>query len=511
MHVLQERVMVISFILAILPIVFLAAGLLVWKLPAYQAAAGSFLISAVLALLYWKMPVSAMALSALEGALMALWPIALVILAAVFAYRLTLRTGAMDRIRQMITAVSDDRRVLALLVAWCFGGFMEGMAGFGTAIAIPAGMLVTLGFEPMTACLLCLIANGTPTPFGSIGIPTITLANLVGLDAAKLAAVSTLQLGLFSMACPFLIVMAAGGGPKALKGMIPTAAVSGIAFVIPQYLVSRFAGPELAAVTGSLCSLGGTVLLARRIKDSGPYAMAGSGTSMPSVREALNACAPYLFVILFLLGTSRLVAPVNAALSGISSTITLQGSLTFSWINTPGIWIFLSSFIGGWIQGARWHDFRIVFLETFNQMKETILTIISVLACAKIMGYSGMIGDIASFAITASGALYPLLAPWIGALGTFVTGSGTNSGVLFGAVQKQAAETLQVDPYWMVGLNSLGVAAGKMLGPQSLAIALSAVNEKGRDAELMKRILPYTAAFLILMSLFAWIGTMLFG
>lgn len=316
--------MVISFILAILPIVFLAAGLLVWRLPAYQAAAGSFLISAVLALLYWKMPLSAMALSALEGALMALWPIALVILAAVFAYRLTLRTGAMDRIRQMITAVSDDRRVLALLVAWCFGGFMEGMAGFGTAIAIPAGMLVTLGFEPMTACLLCLIANGTPTPFGSIGIPTITLANLVGLDAAKLAAVSTLQLGLFSMACPFLIVMAAGGGPKALKGMIPTAAVSGIAFVIPQYLVSRFAGPELAAVTGSLCSLGGTVLLARRIKDSGPYAMAGSGTSMPSVREALNACAPYLFVILFLLGTSRLVAPVNAALSGISSTIMLR-------------------------------------------------------------------------------------------------------------------------------------------------------------------------------------------
>jgi lactate permease len=232
---------------------------------------------------------------------------------------------------------------------------------------------------------------------------------------------------------------------------------------------------------------------------------------MPSVRKALTACAPYLFVILFLLGTSRLVAPVNAALSGIATTVTLQGSLTFSWINTPGIWIFLSAFIGGWIQGARWKDFRIVFLETINQMKETILTIISVLACAKIMGYSGMIGDIASFAITVSGALYPLIAPWIGALGTFVTGSGTNSGVLFGAVQKQAAETLQVDPYWMVGLNSLGVAAGKMLGPQSLAIALSAVNEKGRDAELMKRIFPYTAAFLVLMSLFAWIGTMLFG
>ena len=503
--------MVISFILAIMPIVFLAAGLLVWKLPAYKAAAGSFLISAVLAALYWRMALPSIALSALEGLLMALWPIALVILAAVFAYRLTLRTGAMDTIRKMITAVSGDKRVLALLVAWCFGGFMEGMAGFGTAIAIPAGMLVSLGFNPLTACLLCLIANGTPTPFGSIGIPTITLANLVGLEPGRLAAVSTLQLGLFSMACPFLIVMTAGGGVKALRGMVLTSAVSGIAFVIPQYLVSLFAGPELAAVTGSICSLAGTVLCAKKIRTDSAYEMKTERSGMPSGKEALKACAPYLFVILFLLGTSRLVQPVNTLLAGASSTVKLQGSLTFSWINTPGIWIFLSALIGGRIQGAGWNDFRIVFMETIKQMKETIMTIISVLACAKIMGYSGMIGDIASFAIGASGSLYPLIAPWIGALGTFVTGSGTNSGVLFGAVQKQAAEVLQIDPYWMVGLNSLGVAAGKMLGPQSLAIALSAVNEKGRDAELMKRILPYTAVFLVLMSVFAGIGTILFG
>ena len=503
--------MLLAFLLGLMPIIWLAAGLLVLKLPAFKAAVGSFVIAAVLSVLVWKMPVSSMALSALEGLLMALWPIILVILAAVFTYRLSLRTGAMDTIKQMITSVSFDRRVLVLLIAWCFGGFMEGMAGFGTAIAIPAGMLVSLGFDPIFSCLVCLIANGTPTPFGSIGIPTITLANLVGLDQLRLSSMTTLQLSLFALACPFLMVMAAGGGIKGLKGIIGLTAVSAVSFVLPQYIVSRFVGAELAVIVGSVCSLACTVLAARRTKPNPAYTVEIEPGKPLTVNEALKAWSSFLLIFLFLLGTSKLVGPVNQALSVFSTTITLNGPLTFSWVNTPGVWIFLSALIGGKIQGASASDFGIVLKETINQMKETMITMISVLACAKIMGYSGMIADIAAFSIGTAGTLYPAAAPWIGALGTFVTGSGTNSGVLFGAVQHQAAVTLHTDPYWMVALNSLGVAAGKMLSPQSLAIALSAVNQKGRDAELMKKILPYGAVFLVLMSAFSLIGTKLFG
>ncbi len=503
--------MLISFLLALLPIIWLTAGLLALKLPTFKAAMGSFVIAALLAILVWKMPVSAMAGAALEGLLMALWPIILVILAAVFTYRLSVHTGAMETIKQMITSVSSDRRVLVLLIAWCFGGFMEGMAGFGTAIAIPAGMLVSLGFDPIFSCLVCLIANGTPTPFGSIGIPTITLANLVQLDALQLSGMTTLQLALFSLACPFLIVMAAGKGWKALKGVTALTAVSAISFVGPQYIVSRFVGAELAVVVGSVCSLICTVLMARHTRPDPEYATEIKAGEPLDLKGALKAWSSFLLIFVLLLATSKLAAPVNQVLSVFSSTITIQGTLTFSWINTPGVWIFLSAFIGGLIQGATLSDFKEVMLGTLNQMKETMITMISVLACAKIMGYSGMISDIAAFAIGAAGAIYPLVAPWIGALGTFVTGSGTNSGVLFGAVQKQAAETLGVNPYWMVALNSLGVAAGKMMSPQSLAIALSAVDQKGRDSELMKRILPYGIVFLVLMSIFAFIGTGIAG
>ena len=159
----------------------------------------------------------------------------------------------------------------------------------------------------------------------------------------------------------------------------------------------------------------------------------------------------------------------------------------------------------------RFDRFAICLKETLLQMKETMITMLCVLGCAKIMGYSGMISSIAAFAISATGAFYPIFAPWIGALGTFVTGSGTNSGVLFGGVQMQAADSLQVDPYWMVSLNSLGVAAGKMMSPQSLAIALASINGKGKDSELMGKIMPYALFFLVLMSLLAYFGTKIFG
>lgn len=499
------------FLLGLLPIIWLAFALMVLKMPTFKAALGSLVISIVLSICVWKMSVLDTATAGLEGLLMAVWPIILVIIAAVFTYRLSLKTGGMDVIKSMITSFSTDKRVLVLLIAWCFGGFMEGMAGFGTAVAIPASMLVSLGFDPLFSCLVCLIANGTPTAFGSIGIPTVTLANLLSLENTTLSFYTALQLTPFIILSPILMVMVTGGGIKGLKGVLPITLLSGVGFVIPELIIGKFVGAELAVVVGSVVSLLVTVLMAKTVKTDPEYQVEIKDAEKVDAKKALLAWSPFIMIFVFLLLTSKLVSPVNTFLAQFSTSVSVftgnnPNTITFSWINTPGVWIFLSAIIGGLLQGAKLNDFIVVLKETFIQMKETMITMISVLACAKIMGYSGMISSISAFAIAATGSLYPLFAPWIGGLGTFVTGSGTNSGVLFGAVQKSAAETLNVDVYWMVALNSLGVAAGKMLSPQSLAIALSSVDAKGEDSKLMGKVMPYGILFLVLMSIIGIIG-----
>ena len=509
-----------AFVLALVPILWLVVVLLVFKWPAWKAAIGSFVLSCVLALGVWKLPAGQVATASLEGFLMALWPIVLVIIAAVFTYNLCVKTGAMDVIGGMITSISSDRRLLALLIAWCFGGFMEGMAGFGTAVAIPASMLVGLGFAPIPAVLLCLLANGVPTPYGSIGIPTVSLAGLVGLDSAHLAFVQMVQLAPFYIVVPFLIVFVAGkveGASVAdrLRGVVVPTLAAGLAFTLPTMAVAAFVGPELSVVVGSICALAVTALLSMRAEHSGKldkrFHVAVEPHEALTLGGALRAWSCFILIFILLMGTSKLVPFVNSALAPLSSSVQVfsgknPGTLSFMWVNTPGIWIFLAAIVGGFIQGARSAQMLEVLGATVKQMMPTVITMLSVLGCAKVMGYSGMISSISAFCIGVAGAAYPLIAPWIGAVGTFVTGSGTSSAMLFGPVQKQAADALGTDPYWMVALNMLGVSAGKMLSPQSLAIGLASVRVVGKDAELMRAIIPYGIAFLVLMSSLALAG-----
>ena len=330
------------FILGLCPILWLIFALTVLGWPTYKAAFGSLIISALLSIAIWQQSFLNTISACGEGFLMALWPIIVVIIAAVFTYNLSLRTRGMEIIKQMITSVSSDKRILVLLVAWCFGGFMEGMAGFGTAIAIPASMLVALGFEPLFSCLVCLIANGVPTPFGSIGIPTVTLANLVGLENAQLAFTQTLQLAPFMLLCPFLIVMATGKGVKALKGVTAVTLVSGLSFLIPQMIVAKFVGAELCVVVGSVCSLLCTILFGSKVKPNPEYEMKLETAEKITVKKAFTAWSPFIFIFIFLLSTSKLVAPVNTFLSQFASTATIYtgenpSTMTFTWINTPGV------------------------------------------------------------------------------------------------------------------------------------------------------------------------------
>ena len=203
--------------ITLLPILWLIIALAVLKIPGHKACVVALVIAAVLALTLWKMPVIDCATSALEGFASALWPIILVIIAAIFTYNLSLRTGAMDVIKRLLSSVSNDKRVIILLIGWCFGGFLEGMAGFGTAVAIPAGMLYGMGMNPVTACMVCCLANAFPTAFGSVGIPTVTLTSVTGLEAVPLSFMTVVQMLPFMILVPFLMVIAGGGGLKALK------------------------------------------------------------------------------------------------------------------------------------------------------------------------------------------------------------------------------------------------------------------------------------------------------
>lgn len=502
----------VLFLLGLCPILWLIVALIGLKWPTWKAAIGSALVAALEAMLIWHLSGMETVTAALEGILMALWPIVLVIIAAVFTYNLCVKTGAMDVIKQMLTNVTSDRRLLVLLIAWCFGGFMEGMAGFGTAIAIPAGMLAAMGFDPLFSCLVCLLANGFPTPWGSIGIPTVTLANLVGLENTALSFAQSIQAAPFIILIPFIIVILAGGkGVKSLKGVWPVALASGIFFIVPQLIISYFVGAELAVVVGAVCSMGITIVMAMKKKADPAYEMDLPESRKITGAQAFRAWSPFIFIFIFLLCTSKLVPPVNSWLAQFSSAVQVYSgpdpnTISFVWINTPGVWIFLSAILGAVIQKTSAATFFSVLKATVRQMTPTIITMCSVLATAKIMAYAGMISDIAAFCIMVTGSLFTFFAPWLGCLGTFVTGSGTSSGLLFGPVQMDAAEALGMDPYWVVGLNMLGVGVGKMLSPQSIAIALSAVGGAGKDSELLKKVLPYGGILLIFTSLVGYFG-----
>ena len=482
-------------ILTLLPIVWLIIALAVLKMPGHRACLIALLLTAVLALTLWKMPPVDCLTSALEGFAAALWPIILVIIAAIFTYNLSLRTGAMDVIKRMLSNVSGDRRVIILLIGWCFGGFLEGMAGFGTAVAIPAGMLAGMGMDPVLSCLVCMLANAFPTAFGSVGIPTTTLVSVTGLDAIPLAFTTVVEMAPFMILMPFLMVIAGGGGVKALKGVVGITLVAGLSFVVPELAVSYFLGPELTVVVGSVVSLAWTM-------------------------SPVVAFLPFLLIFVLLLLTSKLVPPVNSFLAQFASSFKIStaesaGLTSFSWVNTPGVVIFVAAIIGGVVQKAGARLMWETFLATLKQMSRTIVTIMAVLAVAKIMTYSGMISDMAGLFVSITGVFYPFVSPIIAAIGAFVTGSGTNTEVLLGRLQSEAATAIGASPYWLAAANSVGAGIGKILSPQCIATAVAAVGLVGQDSKVLSAVLKWAILMLvlacILVGCFQWLAPYLIG
>lgn len=518
----EVLISMLQSIIALVPIIWIIVALTALKMPGHWACVSAMFIAIVLSLAMWKMPVVGMASSALEGFLSALWPIILVIIAAIFTYNLSLRSGAMDVIKKMLTGISADRRIIILLIGWCFGGFLEGMAGFGTAIAIPASMLAGMGMNPVIACLVCMLANAFPTAFGSVGIPTTTLISSTaaafggaGMIPTTISFITIAQMLPFMILIPFLMVIVGGGGPKALKGVVGITLVSGISFVIPELIVSKFVGPELTVIVGCIVSLACTILMARARKDKpipAEYDMnaekgkGGAVAEKVSTMKPIVAWLPFILIFVFLLFTSKLVPPINHFLGQFKTSVMIstmaKTPTSFSWINTPGVLIFIAAIIGGIVQHVSGHDMVSTLGATCKQMVKTIITIMSVMAMAKIMTYSGMIKDMANLFVTLTGQFYPFVAPIIAAIGAFVTGSGTNTEVLLGSLQVQAAKTLAPGStalaYWLAAANSLGAGIGKIMSPQCIATAVAAVGLAGQDSKLLKGIFKWCILLLVL-------------
>jgi lactate permease len=507
----------IIFLLALAPILWLMIALSLLKLPAFKACPIALAIAIVLSMTFFKMPAVNCLTGGLEGIALALWPISLVILAAIFTYNLCIATGSMDCIKQILAGVSGDKRILLLIIGWCFGGFMEGMAGFGTAIAIPASMLCGMGFPPIAVTAACLVANASPTAFGSVGIPTVTAAQIAELPSGEVAFAAALQLTPFLLITPFLMVCIIGKSVKALKGVWPVALISGISFAVPELLAAAFLGAELPVIIGSICSMAITIGVVKKwFKNPDPdYGIdenKSCGKNKITGREAAKAWMPFLLIFVFLLLTSPMVPPVNQMLSAVKTSVSIytgEGAkpYTFVWLETPGVLIAAAAVIGGKIQGA---DFRLigkVFISTMKQMWKTILTIVTIMAMSKIMGYSGMIAAIAGTMLALTGSFYPFTAPLVGALGAFVTGSGTSSSVLFGSLQAQTAANLGVSPVWLVASSTVGATIGKIISPQSIAIGAAAANLLGSESKVLNQAVKYSAAFIIIAGCIAYFGS----
>ncbi|WP_286945906.1 L-lactate permease [Acetobacterium sp. UBA5834] len=495
------------FFIALIPVIWLIVSLGVLKIPGQKACPIALAMTIVLAILVWQMPVLDSLTAALEGAAMAIWPIFLVIIAAVFTYNLVTHTGGMETIKKMMSSVSTDQRILVLILAWGFGGFLEAIAGFGTAVAIPASILAALGFNPVFAAIICLIANTTPTAFGAIGLPVSTLASVTGLNVNDLSFTIAIQLFVMIVIIPFILVSLTGKSVKAIKGVFLITLMAGLSFGLPQIFVAKVLGAELPAIVGSVICMAVVITMAKVFyKDT-----AAKDAEKIPLKTAVMAWLPFILVFAIIILCSSLFPAINGLLKQVSTTVQIYTGphgkpMTFYWLATPGTLIIIATYLGGLIQGVKFGAISTILGKTVKQMFKSAITIMSIVALAKVMGYSGMIGVIAQILVLVTGDFYPLIAPLIGALGTFVTGSDTSANVLFGGLQVEAANAIGMSPYWLAAANTAGATAGKMISPQSIAVATAATGIIGSEGKILQATMKVCAVYVIIIGLVVYFG-----
>lgn len=495
------------FAIAMIPVLWLIVSLGVLKMPAHKTCSFTVILTLAIAIICWRMKFIDGITATVEGMAIALWPILLVIVAALFTYNLAVETKTMDVIKKMLSSITTDKRIQVLILAWGFGGFLEAVAGYGTAVAIPASILASLGFNPLFAAVICLLANTVPTAFGALGIPVTTLATVTGLEVVHLSYVTSIQLAGFIVLIPFLLVILTEKSIKALKGVVGITLVSGITFAVPQVFIAKYLGADLPALVASICSMACTILMAKAMNKE----KVETKEDKIGLKEGVLAWLPYILLCGLILIASPLVPSINSLLAKASSNIHIYtgdatSTTAFSWINTPGMMILIATFIAGLIQKLKFTYMLDVLKRTIIQLKTSFITIMSIVAISKIMSHSGMTSSISFGLCVITGSFYPLIAPLLGAIGTFVTGSDTSANILFGALQTEAAKSLSIDPYWIAAANTAGATAGKMISPQSIAIATSATGLIGSEGKILSTTVKYCLGYVIILGLIVYFG-----
>lgn len=524
-------------LVSIIPIILLFILMLGFKVKGYKSALITLL--ATIAIAIWIVPAmgfvpdavaqksiyGVVGWSVAEGILKAVFPILIIILMAIYSYNVVLKSGAIETIKRQFTAFTDDRGILVLMMVWGFGGLLEGMAGFGTAVAIPAAILIGLGFRPMFSALVSLLGNSVVTAFGAVGVPVITLCNEItpggAASAQTLSAISTftvIQLAPLFFLIPYAILTLTDKS-KWLRNIFAALWVGGISLAV-QLVCALYLGAETPAIIGSIAAIFAIFLYERLFMRSGNKK--NEKTKSASFADTLRAWSVYILILVLILLSGALCPPVCDFLKShlvTKCSIPVIGStFKFGWLSNAGLMLFIGSVAGGMIQGLSIRNLFTILADTVVNLRYTAITIISLISIASVMNYSGMIVAISAGLVAISGSLYPLFAPLIGAIGTFVTGSDTSSNILFGKLQANVAGQLglhgnidiagfsgtQAD--WLASANSSGATGGKIISPQSIAIATAACDMKDADDAILRKALPYALAYILICGLIVYLS-----
>lgn len=499
--------MVMNLVLAIIPVLLLIILMAFFKMSGDKSSVISLVVTMLIAFFGFHFPVDDLLFSFLYGALKAVSPILIIILIAIFSYNVLLKTEKMEIIKQQFSSISTDKSIQVLLLTWGFGGLLEAMAGFGTAVAIPAAILISLGFKPVFSATVSLIANSVATAFGAIGTPVLVLAKETNLDVLVLSANVVLQLSVLMFLIPFVLLFLTDSKLKSLPKNIFLSLLVGGVSLGSQYIAARYMGAESPAIIGSILSI--IVIVAYGKLTASKEEKARKSTLKGL--EVLNAWSIYLLILFLIILTSPLFPGLRTTLENnwvtrISLPINDSTmNYTVSWLTHAGVLLFVGTFVGGLIQGAKIWELFAVLWNTVKQLKKTFITVICLVSLSTIMDTAGMISVIATALAVATGSFYPLFAPVIGCLGTFITGSDTSSNILFGKLQANVAGHIQVSPDWLSAANTVGATGGKIISPQSIAIATSAGNQQGKEGEILKSAIPYALAYVVITGVIVYI------
>lgn len=520
--------MPLSAVVAIIPVVVLLASIGLFEVRAHIAALLGLGAALLVAVLAYGMPAKMAGMAAVYGAAFGLLPIGWIILNVIFLYRLASEKGEFDVLQKSIGAISNDRRLQLLFVAFSFGAFFEGAAGFGTPVAVTAAMLIGLGFPPLAASGLSLIANTAPVAFGALGTPLVALAAVTGLDLYELSATVGRQLSPFAVIVPFWLIWAFVGFRKMIE-VWPPILVAGVSFAIPQYLVSNFHGPWLVNVVASLVSMAALALFLRVWSPAIPM------TKVPNESVPENPLAPVavshslavmrrawtpwiiLAVFVFLWGTPQ----VRAALDGlwiqkipvmglhelvqkmppvVQSPHAEAAIFNVNILSATGTGILISAIISGIFLGYSFGQLARMYAKTIYVVRYSLLTISCMMAIGFITRYSGSDATL-GLTLAHTGWAYPFFGTLIGWLGVALTGSDTSSNVLFGGLQRITAEQLGINPVLMAAANSAGGVMGKMIDAQSIVVASTATKWYGHEGSILRFVFFHSLALATLVGL----------